>query len=377
MKTTLKLLAAAAALTAGTLAHADVNLGFFGPLTGGSAPMGASVLAGLKVAVNEANAKGGLLGQKINLVERDDQAKNENGPLIAQELIGPQSVKALIGGCNTGVVLPTIPVVQDKKTVLIVPCATGVPITDAKNTYVFRTSAKDTVQTAKALEALKAQGITDVALFADTTAYGKLGEDELLKVAPTMGIKITTKQNFAVGDKDMSSQIAKAKESGAKGLVVWGIGPEVAVLAKQRVQFGWNVPMSSGWTTSMSNFIDAAGKAGNGVHMPATYLQFSASTPKQKEFNEAAGKIFGKEVLGTSIAAAQAYDAFKLYEAAVVQANSFDSDKVRVALESLQKPVDGIITTYKKPFSAGDHDAQTVETVGLGEVKDGKALKVK
>ena len=87
------------------MAAEPIKIGVSGPFTGGSAPMGVSMRDGVRLAVNEINAKGGVLGRKIELVERDDEAKNERGVQVAQELINKEHVVATVGYINTGVAL--------------------------------------------------------------------------------------------------------------------------------------------------------------------------------------------------------------------------------------------------------------------------------
>src|ERR1700758_1525483 len=93
------------AASAATLAAEPIKIGVSGPFTGGSAPMGVSMRDGVKLAVAEINAKGGVLGRQLELVERDDEAKNERGVQIAQELINKEKVAATVGFINTGVAL--------------------------------------------------------------------------------------------------------------------------------------------------------------------------------------------------------------------------------------------------------------------------------
>ena len=92
--------AATAMFTTGAYA-ADIKLGVSGPFTGGSSSMGVSMRDGVRLATKEINAAGGINGNKIVLVERDDEAKNERGVQIAQELINNEKVVATLGYINT------------------------------------------------------------------------------------------------------------------------------------------------------------------------------------------------------------------------------------------------------------------------------------
>jgi branched-chain amino acid transport system substrate-binding protein len=98
----------AAALVSWSLAAGaaePIKIGVTGPFTGGSAPMGVSMRDGVKLAVADINAKGGVLGRQLQLVERDDEAKNERGVQVAQELINKEKVVGTVGFINTGVAL--------------------------------------------------------------------------------------------------------------------------------------------------------------------------------------------------------------------------------------------------------------------------------
>ncbi len=90
-------------------------------------------------------------------------------------------------------------------------------------------------------------------------------------------------EKFNIKDVDMTSQLLKAKEAGAECMLTYGIGPELAQIANGMEKLGWKVPMIGSWTLSMANFIDNAGKNGDGARMPQTFIQ-DADTPKRKAF---------------------------------------------------------------------------------------------
>jgi branched-chain amino acid transport system substrate-binding protein len=381
MRHFLKPVCAAALVALASAAHADIKIGAIAPLSGGSAPMGESVQIGMRIAVQEINAKGGVLGQKLILVERDDEAKNDNGEKLAVELIEKEKVAAFISFCNTGVALTAIDKIQNARLPLVIPCAGGAPMTRKfaaapEGNYIFRVSADDVLQARKvASEALR-RGFTKVAVLTDDTAYGKFGHDELVKAAKDLGVEIVSDEKFKLGVKDLSAPLAKGKDAGAEAVLTWGIGPELAVMAKSRVDIKFDVPMIGGWTLSMSNFVTGAGVFGNGVVMPATYLQFSPKNAKQAAFTEKALKAAGKDVLSSSPAAAQSYDSVYLLAAAMEQAQSTNGTKVKDALENLTKPVVGVVKTYKRPYSKSNHEAQDDRSLGMGEIKDGKVYMV-
>lgn len=147
----MKLLVAGVVLgfSASAMAAEPIKIGVSGPFTGGSAPMGVSMRDGVKLAVAEINAKGGLLGRQIQLIERDDEAKNERGVQIAQELINKEKVTATVGYINTGVALASQRFYQEAKIPVMNNVATGSIVTkqfaDQPENYIFRNSANDTI----------------------------------------------------------------------------------------------------------------------------------------------------------------------------------------------------------------------------------------
>jgi branched-chain amino acid transport system substrate-binding protein len=125
----------------------------------------------------------------------------------------------------------------------------------------------------------------------------------------------------------------------------------------------------------MANFIDNAGPGGEGARMPQTFIQ-QGDTPKRKAFIEAYLKAFKPKNnrIDSPVSAAQGYDSVFLLAAAIKQANSTDGSKIREALENLNTKVDGVVTTYDKPFTKDDHEAITANIPVFGEVKDGKVV---
>jgi len=81
----------------------------------------------------------------------------------------------------------------------------------------------------------------------------------------------------------MTSQLLKAKQAGAQAILTYAIGPELAQIANGMEKLDWHVPMIGSWTLSMANFIDNAGKNGDGARMPQTFIQ-EGDTPKRKAF---------------------------------------------------------------------------------------------
>ena len=188
MKFKQKLLVASLVLgfSQAAVAADPIKIGVSGPFTGGSAPMGVSMRDGVKLAVAEINAKGGVLGRSLLLIERDDEAKNERGVQIAQELINKEKVAATVGYINTGVALASQRFYQEAKIPVMNNVATGSIVTkqfaDQPENYIFRNAASDQIQSHMIVEeAVTRRNFKKVAILADSTNYGQLGREDLEK----------------------------------------------------------------------------------------------------------------------------------------------------------------------------------------------------
>jgi branched-chain amino acid transport system substrate-binding protein len=374
----LQILAASVALALSSMvaqAADPIKIGVDGPFTGGSSSMGVSMRDGVRMAADEINKAGGVLGRQLQLVERDDESKNERGVQIAQELINKEKVVALVGYINSGVALASERFFQEAKIPVMNNVATATLIThqfdDQPENYVFRNSAADSIQAAMIVEeAVVRRGFKKVAILSDSTNYGQLGRADLEKALEAKGVKAVATEKFNIKDVDMTPQLLKSKEAGAEVILTYAIGPELAQIANGMTKLGWKVPMVGSWTLSMANYIDNAGPGGEGARMPQTFIQ-EPTTPKRQSFIVNYLKTFNPKNsrIDSPVSAAQGYDSVYLLAAAIKQAGSTDGPKVKAALEDLKAPVDGVVTTYNKPFSAKDHEAISANILVFGEVK--------
>lgn len=369
----------------------SIKLALTGPFTGGSAPMGASMRDGAKLAISEINAAGGISvgGKKlkIEIIERDDEAKNDRGALIAQELASMDGLSGVIGSVNTGVVIAGDKHLQEKGiTKIITPAAGSASMTQwskagVADLSIFRFAAHDGIQSAMVVEEAINRKFTKVAILHDATNYGVSGRDDLLAQIKAQGgkLEVVATEKFNIGDKDMTAQLLKAKTGGAQAILIWGIGPELAAVANGMAKNGLSIPLIGGWTLSMSNYIDNAGKNGNGTLMPQTFIE-EAISPRAKSFIDGYHKAYKVDRIASPVSAAQGYDAVYIFAAAVKQAQSTDTHKIKLALEDLKEPVKGVIATWKHPFSKWNpadvqtHEAFRRENVVMGLVKDGRVV---
>lgn len=366
---------------AGATRPDSIRIGLSGPFTGGSSPMGISMREGARIAAAEINAHGGVLGRPLELVERDDEARNERGTLIAVELLQREHVVAVLGIVNTGVALASQHHYQEARVPMITAVATGSIVTrqflppEHSDNFIFRVSASDSLQAAMIVEdAVVRRRFNRLAIFHDATNYGLLGRLDLQNALERRGLRPVAVERFQLRQIDMTEQLARARNAGAQAILTYGIGPELAQIANGMARMGWSVPIIGSWTLAMSNFIDNAGPNAEGARMPQTFIQ-EATSPRQRAFLDNWRRMTGTERIPVPPAAAQGYDAMLLLAAAIRQAGTTDGDRIRDALENLRNPVEGVIMTYDRPFSRDSHETFTApQQLFMGEVRNGQVV---
>lgn len=358
-----------------------IRIGVSGPFTGGSSPMGLSMRDGIRIAASEINASGGVLGRPLELVERDDEARNERGALVAQELIEQERVIAAVGMVNTGVALASQRYYQQARIPVLTAVATGSLITkqflppEHPDNFIFRVSASDTIQADMIVrEAVERRGFRRLAIFHDATNYGLLGRDDLEAALVARGITPLLIERFHLRQADMTPQVQRARDAGVEAILTYGIGPELAQISNTIRRLDWQVPIIGSWTLAMSNFIDDAGPNAEGAHMPQTFIS-EPSSPRRAAFLEAWRAQTGSTRIAVPPAAAQGYDGVRLLAAAIEQAGETGGDAIREALENLRAPVEGIVMNYSRPFAKDNHETiRGTDDLYMGTIDNGKVV---
>jgi branched-chain amino acid transport system substrate-binding protein len=328
----------------------------------------------VQLAVDEINAVGGYLGRPLELVVVDDQGNPEAGLKASREVTSTPGVIATIGFCNTGVAAKSLEVFQTSQMPLIIPCATGTPLTakfPAAQSYIFRTSARDAIQAPFVVDDLVKRGLTRVALFADTTAYGDAGLKDVEAALAAKQLKPVFVARFALGVKDLTKELAAAKEAGANVVFSYTVGPENAVIANSKRELKWDVPQVGAWTLSFPFFINGAKSAADGALMAQTFIA-EPSNERRAAFLSAYSRKF-KQKIAVPMAAAQSYDTTYLLTYALlgIRDSKFNGPAIKAALENIPRVYYGVVSTYDKPFSADDKDAVSTNMLVMGKVRSG------
>ncbi|HEX7967100.1 MAG TPA: ABC transporter substrate-binding protein [Stellaceae bacterium] len=357
--------AAIALVLVATAARAaePIKVGQISALSGGSAKSGEGITRGLSVAIDEINAAGGLLGRKLELVRRDDESNPAKGQIAARELIDQEKVAVMFGGIDSPVSLAIVPIANQSKVPYfsVWAAATNITRNGASPNFIFRVSAVDVlVDKALANHAVKAFQAKKLGLILVNNPWGESNEKGLTAAAKERGVEIAGIEKFEESDVDMVAQLTRLKSAGADTLVLVANAAPGAQVMKSLQRTGWSVPVVSHWGISGGRFPELAGPGAQKVQFIQTYSFFGPQNAVGKKvLEELEAKypdIKGPADVVPPVGVANAYDAMHLVALAITKAGSTDGDKVRQALESLDR-YDGLIKSYDHPFSAENHDA--------------------
>jgi len=344
-------------------AQETVKLGLVAAMSGQSAKSGEAIVRGLSVAIDEINAKGGLLGKKVELIVRDDESNPAKGAVAARELVQREKVAALFGGLDTPVSLAIVPFANQTKVPFIGVWAAGTPITrnGAAENYAFRVSAVDELVDSALVDYSIAKYQTKKpGMILINNPWGESNEKGLKAALAAKGIVHAGIEKFETNDVDVVPQLTRLKEAGADVLyLVANVAPSSQVV-KSLDRMGWNVPIVSHWGPAGGRFSELAGPSAAKVHFIQTY-SFSGKLSAKGEAVLTALKKKYPEIrtladVTPAVGIANAYDAMHLTGLAIAKAGSLEGPKIRAALYVIDR-YEGLIKTYTQPFTPGNQDA--------------------
>ena len=361
MKRLLLLLALAAALPA--QAQETIKIGLVTALSGQSARAGEAITRGLQVAIDEINARGGVLKKKLELVRRDDEATPAKGVIAARELIFKEKVTVLFGGLDTPVSLAIVPIVNQEKLPFMGPWAAGTPITrnGANPNFVFRVSAVDEIVDKAMLQyAQKTFNAKNCGMILVNNPWGESNEKGLTAALAAKGMRPAGIEKFEGNDVDVVPQLSRLKAAGADCLFLVGnVGPSAQVV-KSLDRMGWKPPIVSHWGPAGGRFTELAGPSAPSVHFVQTYSFFGKQTPVGDKVLKALmakyPDIKGPGDVTPAVGVANAYDAMMLTALAIEKAGSTNGPAIREGYYKIDR-YEGLIKTYTKPFTPENHDA--------------------
>jgi len=369
-------------VTAWTQGKPPVKVALVAAMSGGSALSGEAIKRGLTVAIDEINARGGVLGgSKLELVIRDEEGNPSKGVTAARDVIEREKAVAVFGGLHSPVGLAMLPVFHELRVPYVGTWAAATNITRNGRTpnFMFRVSANDDiVDHFLAKHVVEKLGKKKPGVILENTPWGASNQEGLTKWLGKLGAPAVGFEKFNWNDPDMSPQLLRLKNGGADAIVMVANAPEGAQVIKSRAKIGWDVPTISHWGISGGRFPELTGELADSVVFVQTYSFFG----KQSEVGErviAALKtkygLKGPEDILAPVGTANAYDAMHLVALALDKAGAADGAKLRDALENLGE-YKGLIKTYKRPFTPEEHDALNESDYVLVTWRGGKIVPV-
>lgn len=317
------------------------------------------------------NIGGGINGHPLQVIVEDtvgDEAKAVNA---VKKLIYRDNVLAIIGPSRSGTTMAVIPIVQ-KARVPLISCAAAESIVKPLKKWVFKTPQKDSDAVRKIYEYMKKKGISKIAIITGTTGFGDQGRKQLKRLAPEYGITIVADETYGPKDTDMTAQLTRIRATDAQAIVNWSIVPAQAIVAKNARQLGMKIPIFQSHGFGNIKYVEAAGKAAEGIIFPAGRLLAVSTLPDSNPQKEVLVRYkweyetrFGEEV---STFGGHAWDALWLVIKALRKAGP-DRKAIRDYIENVKGFVGtgGIFN-----FSPQDHNGLTKEAFEMLTVKGGK-----
>lgn len=344
-----------------------IKIGFFGPLSGDAATDGVHGKNAAQLAIDEANAAGGINGTKLELVAEDDQAKPQEALKAVQKLITTTGVDAVMAGSYSTPVKTVAPTIQSARVPMTVSIATHPAVTEGGK-YIFQVVYTGKVQGASMASFVIERQLKKFIVFYDESDYGITTSEAFAAKLEELGGKVVAKRSFKFGEKDFNPLIALIKQQPVDGVYVVGYYNEAAQIVRQAREQGVNVPFFGVDGFDSPKFLELGGDAVNGVIFSTS---FSTEDPRPivQNFVSSYKQKYGEL---PSMVAAQAYDATRILIEAIKKAGSRDKEAIRNAIAEI-KDFDGV--TGK--ISSFNSLNQAVKPIVFIEVKDGKFTFVK
>ena len=353
----------ALALGAATPASAQqtIKLGFIGPLSGGNAQQGLGARNGFLLAIEQAN-KGGY-PFKVEPVVLDDASDPQTGVSAALKLVNDRDVVAATGHWNSPVALATTPVFSRSGMPFIVWGAISPRITEQNFPEVTRVTPT-LLQENKPLAELMAKqmGVKTVGLISDTSDYGVNNTKSFTEFFTAAGGKVVSTDAAPVGTTDFRAILTRVKGANPDAVYFGGVITEAALVRRQMIELGLNVPMFGISGIYDPKLIEIAGEAANGTVVGVPKVQ---ANPKLDAFEKAYKERNFPEPPGSY--AKFAYDAAGILLQAIREAGPTDKRKIAQTIRGIS--YDGVLG--KTTFDANGQTQIPVE-INVFTVRDGK-----
>ena len=306
-----------------------IKIGEYASLTGKEAAYGDTSHKGTLLAIEEINARGGVLGRKLELITEDNQSKQGESATVVKKLISRDKVVAILGEVASIRSLEAAPVIQNAKIPMIAPSSVNSRITEVGD-YIFRVCFVDSFQgnvLAKFVrEKLK---VHRVAILTSVSNAYSVGMTSIFKTRfLAEGGTVVAEQKYSEGDKDFRAQLTAVKAAGADAIFASGYYTEAALICVQARQLGLNLPIFGGDGWDAPPLLEIGGAAMEGTYFSTHYSPDNPS-PEVQNFNQ---RYLARWGARPDAWAALGYDSAMVLADAMARAGSAEPAKIRDAL---------------------------------------------
>jgi branched-chain amino acid transport system substrate-binding protein len=308
-----------------------IAIGFFGALTGPQATFALSGRNGARLAVEEINRDGGVLGKRLELLVEDDHNDPSEAASAVSKLITRDHVVALVGENASSRSLAAAPIAQNYRVPMVSPSSTNLEVTK-KGDYVFRVCFIDPSQgRALASFARRTLSAATVAFLVDVKSDYSVGlADAIRREFESSGGRVVADQKYAEGDSDFSAQLTSIRAAAPDVLFVPGYYTDAGMIARQAKSLGLTATIVGADGFDSPKLVEIGGPAVEGAYFSNHYTPDDPS-PAVRNFVAAYRKAHGGD---PDSIAALSYDAARLIADAMRRAGSTEGKRVRDALAS-------------------------------------------
>jgi branched-chain amino acid transport system substrate-binding protein len=353
-------------------ASAQIKIGAVLSVSGPASFLGDPEKKTLEIYVDKINSKGGVNGQKLQLVVYDDGGNADNARTFATRLVEEDKIVAMVGGTTTGSTMAMIPVFEDAK-IPFISLAGAIQIIQPVRPWVFKTPHTDKMACEKIFADLKSRNLTTIALISGMDAFGKSMRDQCVAVAPNAGISIAVEESYGPRDSDMTPQLTNIRnKAGVLAVVNPGFGQGPAIVTRNYRQLGITLPLYQSHGVASKQFIELAGPAAEGVRLPAAALliadKLPDSDPQKPVVLNYSRTYQQKTGQAISTFGGHAYDGLMILVEAMQRAKSADTARVRDEIERTKGYIGtgGIVN-----MSPTDHMGLNLSAFHMLEIKGG------
>ncbi len=342
----------------------SIKVGVLAPLSGFAAADGKSVLTGTEIALEEINARGGLLGRRVELVVYDDQADPKQAVSFARRLVELDRVSFIVGGSYSGASLAAAPVANEAGVLFLAAYAVHPDVTRGKP-FAFRMGLLGPVQGRVGAQLVQDLGLKRVAILTIQNDFGRSLEAGFREHAARVGLELVFGELYPPGTQNFTPVLARIRASGAEGLYASGYYAEAANLVRQAKALGLRIPVIGQEGYDSPKFLELAGPAAEGVLLTTT-LDRDSRSPEVQDFLK---KYRVKAGIPADMVAASGYSALKVLAAAIQKAGRLEPSAVAWTLKSMANLDTAVGHIYRFTDDGDPVKTVTVQVVRKGEFR--------